>query len=149
MTGIIELPCTYQIYRQAGLLRKVFSGTLTARPILHMIDQIESDPSYKEGMAQLIDMTAVTNFAVTISEIAHFADLVIGLNAREGKHLRIALLVSNASGRAGAFAYCRMLEGKTTISAEPFETLPEALAFLGISNDVALRQSLLASARVN
>ena len=123
------------------LVIKTYSGRVTARCVLSLLDRIEEDERYREGMAELDDMRLVSDLAITATEIGHFVDLLTGFSNRKRRPTRKAVLAATGPARIAAEAFCRETEFMESLKVGVFCEPEDAFQFLGTAND-DLMQSL-------
>lgn len=143
------MPCHYKIIPSENLVAKSYWGLVTARCVLQMLDDIEDDALYQEGMAEFDDLSSVTDFAITPSEIDRFADLVTGLSNRKRRPTKKAVFAPSASVRDAANHFSKLVEGSNGVEVGVFENRSEALAFLGGTQGQVLDQSILQSFNIH
>lgn len=143
------MPCHYQIFQKENLVAKTFFGRVTTKCVLNLLDNIESDQKYRDGMLEFDDLSNVADLAITATDIARFADLIVGLNRRKRLPTKKAILAGPGPGRAAAYGFCKMVEGAKGIEVKVFEEYSEALPFLDISSDECLRRFLAVRRVVN
>ena len=143
------MPCHYRIFTHENLIAKSFCGRITTRCVLKLLDDIEADPRYRDGMLEFDDLTRVEDLDITATDIMHFADLVVGMEARKRKPTRKAILAGYGPGQVAAHGFCKMVEGAEKYEARVFENLSDAISFLGISNGAIFRKSLMTGVTVN
>lgn len=141
------MPCEYWILPAQNLVVKAYSGRVTAKCVLTMLDELEGDPAYVEGMREFDDLSGVEDLAITATDIAHFADLVSGLRSRRRMPAKKAVFAVEGPSRVGAFGFSKMLENHPSLKVGVFDDLSEAAAFLGVSeHDITLYPSASKSA---
>ena len=143
------MPCHHKIHSRANLVAKTFCGCVTSRCLLKLMDDIENDPEYHDGMLEFADVTRVEDFAVTATDLADFANMTVGLNFRRQKPTKKAILAGRGPGYVAAHGFCKMVEGTERYEVRVFEELPAAVSFLGISEDAVLCRSLVAGLKIN
>ena len=130
------MPCEYQVFEDENLIVKVYSGRVTSRCILDVLDRLEADPKYHEGMCELYDLRAATEFALTEAEIAKLAELMAGINKRRQAPIRVATVADSAHTLKMASAYRQNLEAVSDMKIQICGTLQEALVHLGRDADM-------------
>ena len=143
------MPVGYQIYPERNLIKKTFSGRVTTREVLKILDDIEADIDYREGMMELDDLCAVTDLDITATEIAHFADLVTGLNTGKRHPSRKAVLAPHGPARVAAHGFRKLVEGAEGFDVEVFDDMAKALAYLRIGHDDKFSRSLALGLKVH
>ena len=129
------MPCEYEIFPAQNLVMKRFWGRVTARCVLRMLDDIEEDSLYREGMVEFDDLSELVDLAITASEISEFAGLITGLTTRRRRPTRKAIFAPHGPGKAAAHGFCKMVEGCKDFKVAAFDDCSEAMAFLGLSGD--------------
>ena len=128
------MSCDYQILTNDNLVLKSYFGQITYRCVLDLLDRIEIDPDYREGMFELDDLRGVTDFAITGAEVRKFADLIKGVNTRRRKPTRKAVLSPHAQGQLATLTFAREVEDVPGLEVAVFTDPASALDFLDISN---------------
>jgi len=124
----------YRIYPQHNLLAKSYSGILTIRCVLDVLDALELDPAFREGMFELDDLRFIDEFALSPDEVRKLAGLIKGLNTRRRQATRRSAVSSDPTVLRAAAVYMRELEGLPQSNIRVFDHLVDALEFLDISN---------------
>lgn len=133
--------CSFRVLQDEDLLLARFAAMITVDDVLKMVDGIDSDPMYRDGMSELYDMRAITSVAISPQEIYELGQLVKGLYMRRQSPCRTAIWAptevsfENASLYASGFANSEHRFGV-------YETLEECLEFLGVRASGALRSFL-------
>lgn len=136
------MPCHYKIFARENLIAKTYSGRITTRCVLKLLDDIEDDQNYREGMLEFDDLRDISDLAITASDIGHFADLIAGLNARKRQPTKKAILAPYGPARTAAFGFCKMVENAKGIEIEVFDETTEAFKYLGLPESGLNQRSL-------
>lgn len=124
------MPSSHVVLSDKAIALKTHSGRLTARCVLSMLDRLENDPAYQEGMAEIDDLRDVSDFAIDPDEIGQFADLMMGLSSRRRNCTRKAVVTSSPEIRHAAEEFVRQVEGAQGLEVRVVDTLEEAFIFL-------------------
>ena len=143
------MPCHYEIFPAENLVAKTYCGRVTAKCVLRLLDDIECDRNYQEGMAEFDDLSQVADLAITATEIGHFADLVSGLSKRKRRPTRKAIFAPHGPGRAAAYGFSKMVEGVKGFEVGVFDDVSAAMTFLGIASDRAFDRTLVSGLKVH
>lgn len=136
------MPCRYKIFVDENLVAKTFFGRVTTQCVLKLLDDIEFDRDYREGMLEFDDLSGISDLAITATDIAHFADLLTGLNLRKRKPTKKAIFAPNGAGRAAAHGFSNLVEGAQGFEVGVFGNFETAMSFLGVESDKDLCRSL-------
>lgn len=127
------MPCEHQTFADENLLVKRFAGRITRKCVLELLDRVEADPEYIEGMVAFDDLREVTELAINADDISMFADLMKGIHLRRMQPRKRAVLVPSGNARQAAEQYCRMVRGVPGLDIRVFGDIKSALSFLGLS----------------
>ncbi len=136
------MPCHYQIFPQHHLVAKRFTGRVTARCVLKLLDDIESDARYRDGMFEFDDLTEVDDLAISATEIGNFADLIKGLKTRNRRPSKKAILAPHGPGRAAALEFGKLVEGAEDFEVGLFDHISEAFRFLNLEESCKVQRML-------
>ncbi|MSU88091.1 hypothetical protein GE300_00500 [Rhodobacteraceae bacterium 2CG4] len=126
------MPCDYWTYAAENVVVKRYVGRITHRCVLDLLDRMELDPDYVEGMSEFDDLRHVTELAVTDQEVIWFADLIKGFSHRSRTPMRKAVLTASEQTRAAAELFRTEVETVPGLEVAIFADIEQALAFLGI-----------------
>ena len=129
------MPCHYLIFPQENLVAKSYTGRITARCVLSLLDRMEEDPNYAEGMQEYDDLSEVADLAITATEMGHFADLLSGLSARRRRPTRKAAYAPHGPGRIAARGFEDLVRGNPNYQMRSFDFFEDAMLFLDIEPD--------------
>ncbi|MGY3670607.1 hypothetical protein ACW9UM_17275 [Marinovum sp. KMM 9989] len=135
------MPVTCWVSADDGLVIKTFRGHVTRTEILEVLDALEENPAYAEGMVEFDDMRDVTHLDLTDKDIRGFADLITSLNQRQRQPSRKAILTPDGAPRRAAELYSAAVAGVPGFEMAVMSTLDEALRYLRLE-DSALGQRL-------
>ena len=144
-----QMPCHHKIFVGENLVAKTFFGRVTTTCVLKLLDDIEFDRDYREGMLEFDDLSGISDLAITPTDIAHIADLLTGLNLRKRKPTKKAIFAPNGAGRAAAHGFSNMVKGVPGIEVGVFGNFETAMRFLGIDSDKDLCRSLEAGIAIH
>jgi len=133
------MPIRYRIEHAARLVIAAGHGTFTHDDVMGDQHDVWSRPDVA-GYDELVDMTNVTQIALTsTSRVRELAALAAGMDdpARRSKFAIVAP-ATIAYGLGRMFETHRELDKRSTKEVAVFRTLPEALAFLGVSAAVEM-----------
>ena len=136
------MPCEYRTYPRHNVIVKRYVGRVTTRCVLDLLDQVECDESYAEGMKELDDLRDVVDFDIPESDIARFADLIKGVNNRRRQPSTKAVVADSVVIRQAAELYSAEVKDMPEIKIGVFSAFDDALLFLGLQ-DQALGKRLL------
>lgn len=128
------MPCTYQTFARQNLLAKRYYGDLETRCVLKLLDAIELDPSYIEGMCEIDDLRTIESFAIPEGDIGGLADLIQGIHQRRRQPRLKAVVTCREDVRAAAKYYAHQVENLPAVRVGIFDTIAEAMRFLGIDD---------------
>lgn len=91
------MPVSYSIDPRRRLVVNVASGVLTAEDMRNLQSRVAADPAFQPTFSQLFDMTAVTEVAITASQLQALAEATLFAPAtRRATVLRKTVLVGMA-----------------------------------------------------
>ncbi|MHA6323951.1 hypothetical protein [Roseivivax sp. CAU 1753] len=126
------MPCEYQTYPDDNIIVKRFRGRITTRCVLDLLDRVEQDLSYVEGMMELADLRLVTEMAIPRADVKKFADLITGMDRRQRQPSRKAVIATSQDILDAARFYVDDVRGKRDLQIGVFSDIDEGLAFLGL-----------------
>jgi len=129
------MPCLYTIYPDLNLAVIANAGLVTLKEIITVIDQIEAHPDWNGSMNELDDFSQVRDVEFSTEDAAQLASLVTGVLERNDPKKRNAILAPDARSRALADHLHHAMENSPSLQGVIFETLEEALKYLGIDSD--------------
>lgn len=129
------MPGTYWIDKKTNIVVKRYSGTVTVRCVLNVLDSVEADPEFASGMNELNDSRAVTAYAIARDELEHLAELVKGYNVRVRGLSRKAVVVLTDETWRTAHLYRSLVTAGTRLEVGVFDAMSEALDFLRVMDE--------------
>ena len=123
------MPGTYWIDKKTNIVVKRYSGTVTVRCVLNVLDSVEADPEFASGMNELNDSRAVTAYAIARDELEHLAELVKGYNVRVRGLSRKAVVVLTDETWRTAHLYRSLVTAGTRLEVGVFDAMAGALEF--------------------
>ena len=137
------MPITYRIFEPHRLAYAEGTGLLTDEHIASHAHQLLSDPKFELGFRELLDLSPVTDNALTADGVFKTADAVI-VHKERLAHSNLAIVASNDE----MFGMARMYETNLSLYLEGiqvFRTIDPALEFLGLESSLlaTLRQALI------
>lgn len=136
------MPCRYQIVPEVNLVAKAYFGRVTTECILKLLDSIEADCTYHEGMIAFDDLSRVEYLDVSSRDISNFAALLSGFGYRRQRPSHMVVFAPHGAGRAGALEFLRRVEGSQTLNVSVVDTLSKAATLLGFAESVKLERIL-------
>lgn len=127
------MPCDYRIFSDDNLVVKKYCGRITYRCVLELLDRMEEDPRFHEGMMEFDDLRCISDLAITASELEKFVDLIRSINTRKRRPTRKAILAPSGAARIAAEGFCKEFEGVSKLEIRVFADPETAFAFLGVS----------------
>jgi len=125
------LPANYEILSKGQVLIVNYSGIVTARDTLELLDLLEADPAFRPGFKELSDFANVSDIQVNADEIPQLVKLTSGIYARNTPPSRIAFVLPQNPDRAKVERYATLLTQTVAGSdIRTFDTRREALLFL-------------------
>ena len=124
------MPCKYKIYGSENLLVKYYIGRVTTRDVLELLDAVEEDPEYVEGMLELDDMRFVTQLDITSDEVTEFAELVKNHGVGRRRLSRKAVVATSAETQQAAAWFCANVKYMPDLEVGVFEGMADAVSFL-------------------
>ena len=146
---ISRMPCAYKILEDKYVVAKKYFGRVTTKCVLNLIDAIEEDPKFREGMMEFADLCDVVNLDISATDISHFADLMTGFSLRKRSPTRKAVYAPHGAGRAAAFGFQKLVEGFETLEVGVFATMHEAIDFLRVDDASEFRALDSADFQIN
>ena len=143
------MPCHYQILPDDNLVVKTYFGRVTIRCVLKLLDDVVADPKYRDGMAELDDLSHIEDLDISATDISSLADMLIGTGARKRKPTRKAVIAPHGPGRCAAVGFTALVENKQKFQMGVFENYADAADFLGISDFAGVRRTVAVSVRIN
>jgi len=126
------MPFSYAVYKEQRLVISTASGRVTQAEIKERQDQTGSDPDFDPEFNQIVDLTAVTDFEMSMDEFTALARRrVFGSGSRRA-------FVASAPH---IFGMGRLWEAHSALSDDDpskiqvFYDLPSALKWLGLEAD--------------
>lgn len=126
------MPCEYRIFADMNLIVKTFSGCVTTKCVLELLDRVEEDPNFREGMAELDDLRDVVDLAITATDIGHFAAMVKGFSQGKRRPTKKAVIAPSGPARIAAQGFYSEVEGTKGLEVGVFGDVKDALVFLSI-----------------
>ncbi len=125
------MPANYEILSKGQVLIVNYSGIVTARDTLELLDLLEADPAFRPGFKELSDLSAIEQIQVNADDIPQLVKLTSGIYARNTPPSRIAFVLPKSPDRAKVERYATLLAQTVAASdIRTFDTRREALLFL-------------------
>lgn len=126
------MQCSFRIFTEFNLVYKTYPARVTYKTVLALLDALEAEPLFTDGMMELDDLRAVTDLAITATELERFADLITGINIRKRRPSKKAVVAPAGPGRIAALGFNAIMKDIPGPEIGVFDTVDEALAFLGV-----------------
>ena len=126
------MPCTYRIESGLNLVIKVYWGRVRYTDVLNMLDAMEDDPVFRDGMMELDDLSDVTDLDISKAEVSRFADLIKGLSTRRRRPTKKAVVTRSDAVRMAARNFTEDVGEGAMLRVGVFDSIDDALAFLGV-----------------
>jgi len=134
------VPSAYHIFPDSNLLLVRYWGKLQAHCVLRLIDALEEDPGYRDGMNEFDDLRDVTEVAISPSELERMVNLVAGVNLRSPLPRKKALIATGPVVLQAAGVYSNLLQTQSNVIPCVFSDVEEAIRFLSLENTLVARQ---------
>ena len=134
------MPCNYTTHATENLIAKKYYGRLTRVCVLDLLDRVEADPLYVEGMREFADLRDVTELDVKPEDVEAFADLIKGLNLRRRQPSLKAVLVASDETRVAAEKYMASIADAVQFKIGIFTDFDDAMVFLRLAGTTLAAQ---------
>jgi len=122
---------------------KRFSGILTVKCMLSMIDEMFNDPLYVEGLLEINNLLDVEKLDISSENVDQITEMFIGLSPIRKLATNKAIISTDPE----IIAASKAIDDKVNLAQEHryryFSTLEEALDGLGLSQDPFFSHHLL------
>lgn len=130
------MPCQYDISSDDFLISVYFEGDVTLRDVLGLIDRVDADPSFVDGMHEFNDMSRLDRLRLKSNEILGIADLTKSLYRRRNLPMRSAFWAPNRFFMSASL-YCTAFSRVRGARIATFRDRASALKFLGLPEQVS------------
>lgn len=127
------MPGHYIILSDLNLVLQTFTGTVTAKCVLEVIDNSEEDEDYRDGMLELADWRDVTDLQITSDELSSLVDLTNGLSHRRSIVTRRAIVATSEIVCTTFRTAKRQVRANENLVEKLFSNVDSACDFLGLS----------------
>ena len=127
------MPIQYQIIPDANLVVKVYHGDIRCACILDMLDRMEADHRYVEGMRELDDYRGISSFELSQEDRTRFIDLMGLLTLRRSKVTRKAVVATSEEVKTATRAFMQAAEDNPYFELQLFSDLLPAIAYLKLN----------------
>lgn len=125
------MPCDYSIEDLQSCLTVTLTGSVRVRELLLMIDRVDADPRYRDGMDEFFDLTQLERIAITEVNCQRLSQLIIGLYRRRRPPGKVACLAPSMGPPPSAIVrYGQALLEATGTELRIFNSRREAFLFL-------------------
>ena len=126
------MPCEYKIFHNCNVIIKRYSGQVTTRCVLELLDKIENDETFLEGMHEIDDLRFVTDFAIPECDAKRLAELIKCINDRRKTPVKRAVVAFSEDIRSTARLNCAKIAESVDVDLRIFSEMKKALEFMGI-----------------
>jgi SpoIIAA-like len=126
------MPYTYDIDRQANLVRVTITGHNTAAEMERRMREVTNDLRWSPGMDALVDLTGMTGLDMSADQIGDLTALHGMLDALIGDG-RLAMVADKEVSMGFSRLYQTFGEQRTSMKIRVFQSVREAEQWLGIN----------------
>ena len=123
------MPTNYVLVRESRLVITIYSGKVTLREVLDLVDIVETHTIRGEVGSIFADVSRVTEIDITKDQMADMAGLIKGLSSIQRWPHRKAVYAPSELAYLSACAFRDVVAAGQNVEIGVFRELPAALAF--------------------